>query len=88
MHCYQEMSRTVKQEKGIARETTMTAREFEAQLVGKGLPQESVETLTRLFERVRYGNLRPDAGEENLAFACLTEIVNACHALRGGHENQ
>ncbi len=81
IRCYQEMSRVVKTEKGIARETTMTAREFEDRLVSKGLPQDAVQTLTRLFERVRYGGKAAGSGEIDTALTCLTDIVKAC----GGH---
>jgi magnesium-transporting ATPase (P-type) len=81
LHCYQEMSRIVKKEKGIAREATMTPREFEERLEGKGLPRESIRTLTRLFEQVRYGAVPTGIREENLALACLTDIVNACKTI-------
>lgn len=78
IRCYHEMSQVVKAEKGIARQSAMTPREFEEQLVRRGLPQEAVRTLTRLFEQVRYGRLATDTGEEKLALACLTDIVRAC----------
>ena len=78
IRCYQEMSRVVKEEKGIARETAMTAREFEDRLISKGLPQDATRTLTRLFERVRYGGMATGADEINTAVTCLTDIVDAC----------
>ncbi len=81
LHCYQEMSRIVKKEKGIAREAAMTPREFEERLEGKGLPHESIRTLTRLFEQVRYGAVPTGIREESLALACLTDIVNACKTI-------
>jgi len=84
IRCYQEMSRVVKAEKGIARHATMTPREFEDALVGKGLPQEAIRTLTRLFEHVRYGRLLTTTHEENLAVSCLTDIVNACGGQHAG----
>jgi len=83
IHCYQEMTRVIKAEKGIARETTMTPREFESQLVGRGFPPEATRTLTRLFEQVRYGSKQADPREETLAVNCLTDIVDACRAIRG-----
>jgi hypothetical protein len=82
MRCYQEMVLVVKQEKGIARETAMTAREFEDQLVKRGLPQEAIRTLTRLFEQVRYGSALPSTRDEDLALSCLTDIVQACGGQR------
>jgi hypothetical protein len=88
IQCYQEMSRVVKEEKGIARETAMTAREFEERLVSRGLPQEAIRILTRLFEQARYGSLPTDTRDETLAFSCLTDIVNACQAIGDQHENR
>jgi hypothetical protein len=86
IRCYQEMSRVVKEKRGIERETAMTPREFEARLVSRGLPRESIGTLTRLFERVRYGNVPPGDREENLAVSCLTDIVNACKTIGVRHD--
>ncbi len=82
--CYYEMNRIVKEQRGISREATMTPREFEAYLTGQGLPRGAVETLTRLFEQVRYGSVIPGSGDESLALASLTEIVAACQPLKGG----
>ncbi len=78
IRCYQEMNRVVREETGIARESAMTPREFEARLVSQGLPREGVSTLTRLFEQVRYGSISADSREEAIAVSCLTDIVNAC----------
>jgi hypothetical protein len=83
IHCYREMTRIVKQHKGIERETTMTVREFEDYLVRSGLPKEAIQTLSRLFEQVRYGGALADAHQEELALSCLTDIVNACKAIGG-----
>ncbi len=83
IRCYQEMSRVVKEEKGIARETAMTAREFEDRLISKGLPQDATRTLTRLFEQVRYGGMATGSTEVDTALACLTDIVNACGGQYG-----
>ena len=88
IRCYQEMSRVLKTERGIARDIAMTPREFEDQLVGKGLPQASIKTLTRLFEQARYGGAVAQTSEENLAVSCLTDIVNACKAMRSQYEGQ
>ena len=86
LHCYQEMSRIVKKEKGIAREAAMTPREFEERLEGKGLPPESIRTLTRLFEQARYSAVPTGIHEESLALTCLTDIVNACKTIGELHE--
>ena len=86
IHCYREMTRIVKQQKGIERYATMTVREFEDHLVGIGLPQEALKTLTRLFEQVRYGGALAGSQEEQLALTCLTDIVNACMVNGGRHE--
>lgn len=81
IHCYREMTRIVKQQKGIERESAMTVREFEVFLVDNGLPKEAIQTLSRLFEQVRYGGTLEDTRQEELALSCLTDIVNACKAL-------
>lgn len=83
MHCYREMTRIVKQQKGIERETAMTAREFEDYLISSGLPKEAVQTLSRLFEQVRYGGTLENPHQEALALSCLKDIVNACKVMGG-----
>jgi hypothetical protein len=84
MRCYQEMSRVVREERGLARKTAMTPREFEDYLVSTGLPQAPLNALTRLFEQVRYGSIPAGADEEALALSCLTKIAESCRSL-GGH---
>ncbi len=81
IHCYREMTRIVKQQKGIERDTTMTVREFEDYLVSSGLPKEAVQTLSRLFEQVRYGGALENPHQEELALSCLTDIMNACKVI-------
>lgn len=88
VRCYQEMARVVKEERGIAREKAMTPREFEDYLVIKGLPQEPIITITRLFEQVRYGSIPVGTLEEDLAFSCLSDIVTVCQSIGKLHENQ
>ena len=83
IHCYREMTRIVKQQKGIERETTMTVREFEDYLVTSGLPKNAIQTLSRLFEQARYGGTSEDAHQETLAVSCLTDIVDACKVIGG-----
>jgi hypothetical protein len=81
VRCYQEMSRVVREARGLARDTAMTPREFEDLLVSEGLPQAPVNTLTRLFEQVRYGSIPAATQEEALALSCLTEIAESCRSL-------
>ncbi len=82
IRCYHDMMQVVKAEKGIARDAAMTPHEFEDRLVEKGLPQEAIRTLTRLFEQVRYGSLPTSPGDEALAVSSLTDIVVACGGRR------
>jgi hypothetical protein len=88
IRCYHEMSREVKEKRGITREIAMTPREFEERLVSKELPREAVQTLTRLFEQVRYGSMPPGQQEERLALACLTDIANACKTMGVRHDKE
>lgn len=88
IRCYQEMSWVLWEERGIAREKFMTPREFEARLLDKGLPQESVSALTRLFEQVRYSAIPAGTQDKNLALSCLTDIVDTCKAMGDGHAIQ
>jgi hypothetical protein len=81
--CYARMSAALAEERGVARPGSATAREFEAQLAGLGLPQGPVHELTELFERARYGGRQPAEGEGARALACLAPIVEACRAAAG-----
>lgn len=74
LDCYRRMRVALEQESGIERELSMTAREFEALLEKKGVPQESVHRLTLLFESVRYGGRSPSPDEEGEAIGCLESI--------------
>jgi hypothetical protein len=77
LRCYADMEQTLRTTQGIERHQTMTAREFEQQLVQLGLPAEAVRTLTRLFETVRYGRYTPNPDDETTALDSLTQIVAA-----------
>lgn len=81
LRCYWEMTRVLEEERGMTRERAMTPREFEVQLLDKGLPQGSIRTLTRLFEQVRYGHVSVDTQETDMALSCLNAIVTACQAI-------
>ncbi len=75
LRCYRDMERSVKRAHGLSRRASMTPREFERRLVDAGLDAEAVRELTRLFERVRYGNDDVDARAEAEAEACLAKIA-------------
>lgn len=80
--CYYEMSDTLRKEYAIQRSQAMTAREFERRLEQSGLPRINVRELTRLFEKVRYGDKSPSKSDERQAVECLTAILQA--ASTGG----
>lgn len=77
LRCYAEMVAVVSRARGIQRDAAMTPREFEVELGHTGLPADQVRRLTRLFERVRYGDFEPDERERREALACLRAIVQA-----------
>ena len=81
LRCYAEMSRVVKDVRGLRRRRTMTAREFTDALVRARLPRRQVETLTRLFEKARYGGGATTTQDEQEAIASLRAIVRACEDL-------
>jgi hypothetical protein len=80
MRCYYEMSRVLRQQRGIRRDQAMTPREFAIFLEEAGLPVEAVGRLTRLFEQVRYGAKVPDRREEAQALASLEAVVAFCRS--------
>jgi hypothetical protein len=80
MRCYYEMSRVLRQQRGIERHRAMTPREFVAFLGEAGLPTGPVWRLTELFEQVRYGAKAPGQAEEAQALACLETIVEFCRS--------
>ena len=82
LECYYEMSRILKEQQGIYRGDAITPREFEERLVNLGFPKKPVICLTRLFERVRYGNQEMEEGNQNLAINCLEDIRKLWEDLR------
>jgi hypothetical protein len=74
LRCYYEMCRIADEKRNIRRQESMTTREFENVLLEEGLPVESVDRITRLFERVRYGAEHLAQEEEQEALRCLSEI--------------
>ena len=75
IRCYEQMSQVLKQEQGLTLEETMTAREFEALLEKRGIPNPPVRQLTRLFELARYAAQAPGPAEEAQAVDCLNAIA-------------
>jgi hypothetical protein len=84
VRCYLRMNQSILEERGITREETLTPREFEICLSAKGVPIEPLRALTRLFEAVRYGRKSVDQQSEETAVACLTAIIQYCHAETSG----
>lgn len=82
MDSYARMSLVVEQRRGLVRQQAMTPSEFAVRLEGAGLPADAVHTLTRLFEKVRYGDRKPSPEETGEAIRCLTAIVDYCGGAR------
>jgi hypothetical protein len=78
MNCYFRMSDVVADKKHLQRGSGMTPAEFAVRLEQAGLPGDSVRRLTRLFERVRYGEQKAGPKDVNEAVACLTAILQYC----------
>jgi hypothetical protein len=78
MNCYYRMSDVVSNTRNINRGDSMTPTEFASRLEMAGFPPDSVRTLTRLFETVRYGGYKSDTKMVNEAVACLTSILHYC----------
>lgn len=78
IQCYLNMERAVAEEQGFERNEAVTPREFENELVKRGIPRVPVHQLTRLFEKVRYGSQALDRKGEQEAVNCLTAIRAAC----------
>lgn len=83
LRCYLQMTEVLRQYRGISRGNDMTPHEFELYLEKRGLPQEPVKQLTRLFEQVRYGALQPKGQDEQIAISSLTAIIRAIQKPRG-----
>ncbi|MEW5872784.1 MAG: DUF4129 domain-containing protein [Chloroflexota bacterium] len=81
VRCYARMSQVLREERGLRREIDMTPREFEKLLTQLGFPAGPVCSLTRLFEEVRYGDIRPDQRATQQAISYLSAIVDYCKAL-------
>lgn len=79
--CYAQMSRALQQERGLERSISMTPQEFEKLLIKIGFPAGPVQTLTRLFEEVRYGDIPAADPAIQQAVASLNAIVAHCKAM-------
>lgn len=81
LRCYEEMSRVVREERGVRRDRAVTAREFTEALVRANLPSQPIQRLTRLFEKARYSTGTPTPEDEQEAVASLEAIIEACRSL-------
>jgi len=77
LQCYTEMIRIVREQRGIQRNSSVTATEFITSLVKLGLPENAVIILTKLFEEVRYGSKKHTPKEEQNAISSLLIIADA-----------
>jgi hypothetical protein len=80
LNSYYRMNQAVADWRGIRRQAGMTPEEFAKYLVSTHLPGEAVFTLTKLFERVRYGNKHSNSSDIQEAVKCLTAILEFCQA--------
>jgi hypothetical protein len=72
---YIRMSEVIGQRRGILRQEDMTPHEFALRLERAGLPSMAVHTLTRLFEKVRYGAVKSTPEDIREAEASLAAIL-------------
>lgn len=77
MRCYYDMGQALGTGLGLVRNEGVTPREFEQVLSESGLPAQSIQQLTRLFEKVRYGGQIASDREKTEAMSCLEAIVSA-----------
>jgi hypothetical protein len=82
IQAYVRMSEVVSMKRGLQRPEAATPREFAKRLEVAGLPAESINRLTRLFESVRYGGQKSGPSDIHEAMACLTSILNACGEIQ------
>jgi hypothetical protein len=70
------MLRIVREQRGLQRNSAVTASEFISALVKIGLPKTAVVHLTKLFEEVRYGSKQHSYSEEQKAIGNLQLIAD------------
>jgi hypothetical protein len=80
LRCYLQMTRSLREERGIERDYSMTVREFEDWLESLGFPTAPVHLLTGLFEKVRYGKQQMSDNDEKIAIQSLNEIIQYCRS--------
>jgi len=78
VRAYVRMNEVVVEQRRLIRQPGVTPSEFAQRMERAGLPGEAVQTLTRLFEGVRYGGKSSTPAERDLAAAALSAIVHAC----------
>lgn len=79
--CYFRMTATIQKRRGLKRHVDVTPTEFAVILEKTGLPGASIQRLTALFERVRYGGKKSTKKDVEEAAACMTEIITACREV-------
>ena len=77
LDCYRTMLSQAQRLRGIKRNRSVTALEFEKHLMGYGFPARETSRLTRLFEKVRYSNREATSAERREARDCLTTFIAA-----------
>jgi hypothetical protein len=85
VECYDRMSEVIARKQGLKREHTMTPSEFAVRLTRAGLPRGPIESLTALFESVRYGRQSAGQTEINQAIHSLTSILDYCGEAASQH---
>ena len=81
LRCYARMGQVLSEQRGVSRESAMTPREFEKVLIKLGFPPEPVQTLTHLFEEVRYGSIQQGESGIQMAISSLNAIISYCSSL-------
>lgn len=75
LRCYAQMVHHLEESRNLPRGRAVTPREFEYTLVRLGFPAAPLQTLTRLFEAVRYGHQATTPEQTQLAIDSLQAIV-------------
>ncbi len=74
--CYARMQTVVREAHGLSRHAAMTPREFLSAVVSAGVSVEAMQTLTELFEEVKYGDRPPDSSAVGRARGALQSIAS------------
>lgn len=80
LRCYRQMTQELARQRGLERREAMTAQEFVGYLTQRGLPEKPLQSLTRLFEKVRYGAIPAGERDRLEAIDSLNAILEACKA--------